>query len=193
MSTSISTPAAMSQLGVLAPVLYLLYKRPYPTSLFSLVRDGPNPFQRLEGISLLRALTLIANSLPVSGLSPKTMGQHRTTIRDKHLNQYPRTPLDEFESLCFRVWRPARVGRQNTSAESPSHKASRPMALFAGLGRRPARISYHQLVSQVLCSSTSRNGPEFPKFVFISVCFETHGHTQSIPQSVTSSVGSPPT
>ena len=64
--------------------LYLLHQRPYRTSLFSLLRDGPNPFQRLEGFSLPQALTLIANSLPVSGLSSETMGQHRTTIRDKH-------------------------------------------------------------------------------------------------------------
>ena len=30
-----------------------------------------------------------------------------------------------------------------------------------------------------------RHGPEVPKFVFMSVCFETHGHAQSIPQLIT--------
>ena len=38
-----------------------------------------------------------------------------------------------------------------------------------------------------------RHGPEVPKFVFMSVCFETYWHAQSIPLFVTSSVGSPPT
>ena len=38
-----------------------------------------------------------------------------------------------------------------------------------------------------------RHGPaEVPKFVFISVCFETHGHAKCIPQPITFSVGSPP-
>ena len=51
----------MLQLGVLVPVVYLLHQRPYRTSLFSLVRDGQNSFQRLEGFILPQALTLIAN------------------------------------------------------------------------------------------------------------------------------------
>ena len=38
-----------------------------------------------------------------------------------------------------------------------------------------------------------RHGPEVPKFVFMAVGFETYGHAQSIPQFITSSVGSPPT
>ena len=31
----------------------------------------------------------------------------------------------------------------------------------------------------------SRNGLLVPKFVFMSVCFETQGHAQSIPQFIT--------
>ena len=44
----------MLQLGVLVPVVYLLHQRPYRTSLFSLVRDGQNSFQRLEGFICLK-------------------------------------------------------------------------------------------------------------------------------------------
>ena len=43
--------------------------------------------------------------------------------------------------------------------------------------------------------ATGRHGPEVPKFVFMSVCFETHGHSHwhSIPQLIPFSVGSQPT
>ena len=39
----------------------------------------------------------------------------------------------------------------------------------------------------------ARHGPEVPKIVFMAVGSETYGHAQSIPQFITSSVGSPPT
>ena len=53
----------------------------------------------------------------------------------------------------------------------------------------PARQPFFSFLK----SGPGRHGPEVPKFVFMSVCFERHGHAQSIPQFITSSVGSPPT
>jgi len=38
-----------------------------------------------------------------------------------------------------------------------------------------------------------RHGPEVPKFVFMAVCFQTHGHAESFAQFITISVGSPST
>ena len=46
---------------------------------------------------------------------------------------------------------------------------------------------------KILLQFATRYGPEVPKFVFISVRFETHRHAPSIPQFITFSVGSPPT
>ena len=37
----------------------------------------------------------------------------------------------------------------------------------------------------------ARHGPEVPKFVFMAVCFQTHGHAKSLAQFITISVGSP--
>ena len=39
----------------------------------------------------------------------------------------------------------------------------------------------------------ARHGPEVPKFVFMAVCFKTHGHAKSLAQFITISVGSPST
>ena len=55
----------------------------------------------------------------------------------------------------------------------------------------PLQVLFSWSLAEFTCSTLLiRHGPEVPKFVFMAVCFETHGHAKSLAQFIIISVGS---